>query len=77
MNYDEHVECLNVWFCFRCMITMYASLLQSILFQFLCMHMFMGLVSWIVKVLVASSPPVEGSGTLQSDGIRVVVAEWA
>ena len=24
MNYNEHVECLNVWFCFRCMVIMYA-----------------------------------------------------
>ena len=62
MNYDEHVECLNVWFFFRCMITMYASLLQRILFQFLCMHLFMELVARLANGMVVSSSPFGGSG---------------
>ena len=45
-------------------------------FHFLCMYMFMGLVSWIVNGMLASSSPVEGSGTLQC-GIRAHVAAWA
>ena len=64
MNYDEHVECLDVWVFFRCMITMYASLLQSILFHFLCMHILMGLVSHLANGMVASSSPIEGLGML-------------
>ena len=61
------------------MLNNYASLhvlLPSILFQILCMHMFMGLVARMVKGLVASSSSVGGSGTLQC-GIRAHVAAWA
>ena len=59
------------------MLNNYASLhviFQSILV--LCMYMFMGLVSQINIDMVASSSPVEGSGTLQC-GIRAHVAAWA
>ena len=35
-------------------------------FQFLCMHMFMGLVDRIVNGMVASSSSVGGSGTLHN-----------
>ena len=45
-------------------------------FQFSCMYMFMGLVSRMVNGMVASSSPVEGSGTLQC-GIRAHVVAWA
>ena len=40
------------------------------------MYMFMGLVARIDDVMVASSSPVGGSGTLQC-GIRAHVAAWA
>ena len=38
--------------------------------------MFMGLVTWIVNGMVASSSLVEGSGTLEC-GIRAHVVSWA
>ena len=68
MNYDELVEFLNVWFCFHCLLNNYASLhlfTSKHFISVLCMHMFMGLVSWIDNGLVASSLMVEGSRTLQ------------
>ena len=61
MNYNEHVECLNVWFCFCCMVIMYACF-SSKHFNFMCM--FMGLVSRVDNGMVASSSPFKGSGTL-------------
>ena len=45
-------------------------------FQFLCMYMFMGLVSQIVNCMVVSYSPVGGSRTLQC-GIRAHVVAWA
>ena len=53
MNYDEHVECLNVWFCFICMSNNYASLHVFTSKHFIlviCMYNFMGLVSQMVSV---------------------------
>ena len=44
--------------------------------QFLGMFMFMGLLSQMFNVMVASSSPVEGSGTLYCD-IRAHVVAWA
>ena len=34
---DEHAKCLNVWFCFCCMVTMYACF-TSKHFSFLCVY---------------------------------------
>ena len=68
MNYDEHVECWNVWFCFHCMLNNYASLYvfpSQHFISLICVYNFMGLVAWMVSGTVASSSPVEGSGTLQ------------
>ena len=48
-------------------------LVQSILFQFICMYMFMGLLARIFNDTVASSSLVGGSGMLQS-GIKSIVA---
>ena len=44
--------------------------------QFLGMFMFMGLLAWMFNVMVASSSPVGGSGTLHC-GIRAHVVGWA
>ena len=80
MNYDEHVECLNVWFCFHCMLNNYASLhvyFKAFYFSITCMFMFMGPVARMVNGMVVSSSPVGGLGTLQFGGIRAHVAAWA
>ena len=56
-------ECM---FFFCCVLNNYACFTSRHFVQFLCMHMFMGIVSWIVNGMVASSSPVGGSGTLHS-----------
>ena len=68
---------MNVCLLLLCMwMTMHLRMFYVQSFQFLWMHMFMGLVSRIVNSMVASSSPVEGSGTLHC-GIRAHVATWA
>ena len=77
MNYYEHVECLNVCFSFTvCLIIIHLCMFYFKAFQFLCMYMFMGLVTRIVNGMVVSSSSVGGLGTLQC-GIRAHVAAWA
>ena len=52
---------------------LYMFLLPSLLFQYLCVHMFMGLVARMVNDLVASSSPVGGSGMLTLEGTDFLV----
>ena len=58
MDYDEHAKFLNVWFCFRCMVTMYACFTSKHFSFYVCM--FMGIVSRIDNGMVASSSLVGG-----------------
>ena len=77
MNYDEYVECLNVCFASTvCLIIMHLCMFYFKLFQFLCMYMFMGLVSRIVNGMVASSSSVGGLRKLQC-GIKAHITAWA
>ena len=69
MNDDEHVECLN-----ECMFSsvvyvndlcIYACSSSNHFIQFLCIFMFMGLVSQMFNDTVASPSPVRGLVMLQ------------
>ena len=71
---DEHAKCLNVWFCFCCMVTMYACFISKHFSFYVCM--FMGLVARIVNRMVVSSSSFGGLGMLQC-GIRAHFAAWA
>ena len=44
---------------------------NAFFFNILWMHMFMRLVSRMVKAMVASSSPIGGSGTLQALGVNI------
>ena len=85
MRNDEHVECWNVYVCFRWMLSNYVSLcvirilvcimLSFLISTFIPVHVHGGCFP-ICLVLVVSSSPVGGLGTLQI-GIRAHVAAWA
>ena len=73
MNYDEHVECWNVMFASaECWVTMHLCMMDYVSWYVLCLSFYFSIdvcsCSWgclpICLVLVASSSPVGGSGTL-------------